>query len=242
MTEFSVKGIDDIVYFDDSSDEYQEYLRGVGDQQSTNKLWLNYIGHDDRFFAGVWSATKGEFPLTLTKDEHSTIISGSMTITDENGKSKTFVAGDTFLLPVGLKSTMTIKTEVKKIFTAYKYEEGGEFETKTVDDIINITDEADVMPYKTVNGTEQQISNHYLSPQKNFQFGWRDSQAGHWEVNFMRDEVCEFVRGSAKITDTTGKEKVFNAGDKAIFPAGFTATIDTNEYVRRVFAFRKYPR
>ncbi len=64
---------------------------------------------------GVWEAGKGKsiinnFPFT----EYVLMISGSVIVTDEDGMSRRFVAGDTFVIPKGWNGVWDVQERMKK--------------------------------------------------------------------------------------------------------------------------------
>lgn len=68
-----------------------------------------------RVQVGVWEAGIGEliledFPFT----EYVLMISGIVTVTEKNGTSMTFEAGDTFVIPKGWSGLWDVKERMKK--------------------------------------------------------------------------------------------------------------------------------
>lgn len=64
---------------------------------------------------GVWEAGAGElhldnFPFT----EYVLMISGSVIVTEKDGTSNTFKAGDTFVIPKGWTGTWDVQERMKK--------------------------------------------------------------------------------------------------------------------------------
>ena len=67
--------------------------------------------------AGVWEATPyKEVSESYPVDELMVILSGSVTITDDEGHAETFSAGDAFVLPKGFKGTWENREPVRKYF------------------------------------------------------------------------------------------------------------------------------
>ena len=70
---------------------------------------------DVRVKIGIWEAGAGEsiikeFPFT----EYVLMISGRVIVTEEDGASMEFVAGDTFVIPKGWSGTWDVKERMKK--------------------------------------------------------------------------------------------------------------------------------
>ena len=64
---------------------------------------------------GVWEAGAGKtilknFPFT----EYVLMISGSVIVTEEDGTSRSFVAGDTFVIPKGWSGVWNVQERMKK--------------------------------------------------------------------------------------------------------------------------------
>jgi len=64
---------------------------------------------------GVWEAGAGKtilknFPFT----EYVLMISGSVIVTEEDGTSRSFVAGDTFVIPKGWSGVWDVQERMKK--------------------------------------------------------------------------------------------------------------------------------
>lgn len=64
---------------------------------------------------GVWEAGAGMIPIRkFPFTEYVLMISGSVIVTEEDGTSNKFVAGDTFVIPKGWSGTWDIQTRMKK--------------------------------------------------------------------------------------------------------------------------------
>jgi uncharacterized cupin superfamily protein len=72
---------------------------------------------DDRgTITGVWECTPGTFDWVYTWDETISVLAGRVTIQEENGRSKTFRAGDVVHFPLGLRATWTVHETVRKFY------------------------------------------------------------------------------------------------------------------------------
>ena len=87
---------------------------------SDNHRELNHYFHqagDDSILAGVWeSAPCREEIESYPAHEMMTIISGSLTVTNEDGEAETFTAGDSLFVPKGSKITWHITETLKKFY------------------------------------------------------------------------------------------------------------------------------
>ncbi len=72
---------------------------------------------DDSILCGVWeSAPCKEEIAAYEAHELMTIISGSVTLTDAQGESQTFTAGDTFFVAKGTPLTWEITETLRKFY------------------------------------------------------------------------------------------------------------------------------
>jgi uncharacterized cupin superfamily protein len=68
---------------------------------------------------GTWACNEGAVEIQgHAVDEACFVVSGSVTLTDSEGRSETFSAGDAFLLPRGFRGTWAQSDNFKKLFVA----------------------------------------------------------------------------------------------------------------------------
>ncbi|MGI9482566.1 MAG: cupin domain-containing protein [Hyphomicrobiales bacterium] len=85
------------------------------DHRETNHY--NFKLPDDSILSGVWeSAPCREEIDAYPVHEMMTVISGSVTLTHEDGTEETFTAGDSFFIPKGTKLTWHITETLKKFY------------------------------------------------------------------------------------------------------------------------------
>lgn len=68
--------------------------------------------------AGIWECTAytSKFDDGYPVDEFAVILSGSVVITDETGHSEIFTAGDSYVIPKGLKLTWHMPETMRKYY------------------------------------------------------------------------------------------------------------------------------
>ena len=72
---------------------------------------------------GKWACNKGAVEIQgHAVDEACFILSGSVTLTDSDGRSETFSAGEGFLLPRGFRGTWAQSDDFEKLFVAISRE------------------------------------------------------------------------------------------------------------------------
>ena len=80
-----------------------------------------YESPDGSITSGVWECA----PFSVDIDAYSvsemmTILSGSLSLIDADGKKETFGAGDTFLIPKGAKVTLEVTEKLRKFYMIAK--------------------------------------------------------------------------------------------------------------------------
>ena len=88
----------------------------VGDQQEASVvLWTS---PDGRMETGIWECTPGRFTADRTKiAEICHILTGRVSLHDEDGTSRDIGAGEMFVLPLGWRGEWTIHERTRKIYT-----------------------------------------------------------------------------------------------------------------------------
>ena len=71
---------------------------------------------DKRLGNGVWSCERGSFNWNYTWDETIYFIEGAAIITDQDGNSDTYRAGDFFFVPAGTRTRWEVIEPVRKVF------------------------------------------------------------------------------------------------------------------------------
>jgi len=82
-----------------------------------------FVDETERLSAGVWECTPytAEFDA-YPVDEFCHILAGRVTITDGDGHAETFVAGDAFVIPRGLKCTWDMPETLRKYYVILEAE------------------------------------------------------------------------------------------------------------------------
>ena len=73
-------------------------------------------GFGTRTMAGVWQCTPGKFEYTYPGDEICTLLKGKIHVTEQDGTTHTYTAGDIFYTNKGEKVTWVIEETVRKVF------------------------------------------------------------------------------------------------------------------------------
>lgn len=65
-------------------------------------------------FAGVWESSPGEWRIAYTEWEFCHVLAGVSVLTDEDGKARTFRAGDSFVIRPGFRGTWRVVETTRK--------------------------------------------------------------------------------------------------------------------------------
>jgi uncharacterized cupin superfamily protein len=79
-----------------------------------------YTDASGQFFAGIWESTIGKWRIHYTEEEFCTLLEGKAVLTDEDGRSRSFVKGDAFVIPSGFSGTWETVEPVKKYYAIFE--------------------------------------------------------------------------------------------------------------------------
>lgn len=90
---------------------------GVIDGEPQERGAEIFTANDGRFVVGLWECT----PYAETFDaypanEFCQVLKGRATLTDEEGNSQTFVAGDSYVVPEGFRGTFRVEETLLKYY------------------------------------------------------------------------------------------------------------------------------
>jgi uncharacterized cupin superfamily protein/ubiquinone/menaquinone biosynthesis C-methylase UbiE len=75
-----------------------------------------YTDATGSFFSGIWTSTKGKWPVSYTEEEFVYLLAGKAKLTATNGKSKTFKKGEAFMIPAGFTGTWETLAPIRKFY------------------------------------------------------------------------------------------------------------------------------
>ena len=85
-----------------------------------------YRAPDDRIWIAVWTCTVGSFWSRYAGDETIYLIAGRARITDQDGRSATYRAGQAILIRAGSRCTWEIEEPVRMLFHYRAADDAGE--------------------------------------------------------------------------------------------------------------------
>lgn len=115
--------IDDIVVLGETPGQVRHVKKGpdrllAGDPDITNTLC--YRSGDGRFTSGIWESTPGKFKAVYDEDEFYYLISGRVTIADRRGNARTFVPGESIVVPAGFVGTWEVHEPTRKLYAHFR--------------------------------------------------------------------------------------------------------------------------
>jgi uncharacterized cupin superfamily protein len=79
------------------------------------ETWSTYESANGKYFAGLWRATPGSWRVVYTEWEYCEILEGTSIVTTPGGTSRTFKAGDSFVLEPGFEGVwQVVDTTLKR--------------------------------------------------------------------------------------------------------------------------------
>jgi uncharacterized cupin superfamily protein len=91
-------------------------------------------------------------------------------------------------------------------------------------------------PGKCLKGQPMQRSwHHFTSSDEKFLAGLWEAEPGCWSVNYSENEFCQILAGRSVLRDADGRERLVEAGDSFVIPAGFTGQWEVLETTRKIY-------
>lgn len=117
-----------IVEFDKTVPETHRRLADLPDRviagDPHHATQMRYVSADGVLKTGTWTSTPGKWRVFANRDEFCFIISGHVALIDEDGGTRTFKAGDSFLIPNGFSGFWHVIETTQKHFVIREYDEG----------------------------------------------------------------------------------------------------------------------
>lgn len=210
-----------------------------------------HIYHEDKtagYLAGVWDCT----PMTAKfgpydVHEFMLLLEGSLTMILADGTEVRVGAGDAFIIPKGLPCQWKQEEYVRKYFMI--------LEDPGAPDADDVATQGIILPQPAgPSGGLQKIEtvdpSGYIGqvPTQNehvyFEDPSKQMQVGIWESTPFEsavspsscNELMCLLEGSVTLTDETGHEQQFRAGDTVYVPKGAACGWKSTEYVRKFFS------
>ena len=82
---------------------------------------LNYYdSNEDQYRAGIWSSSCGKWHAFSGRNEFCHMLSGRVRLTDQDGNSREFVAGDAFVIGPEFDGTWEVLEDARKYYVIFE--------------------------------------------------------------------------------------------------------------------------
>lgn len=78
-----------------------------------------YTDATGALFCGIWTSTKGKWPVEYKEEEFIYLIKGKVKLTAADGRSRTYKAGDAFVIPLGFAGTWETLEPIRKYYAIW---------------------------------------------------------------------------------------------------------------------------
>jgi uncharacterized cupin superfamily protein len=85
--------------------------------QSVRNVFTDATG---QFFVGTWSSTPGLWRIRYTESEFCHLLAGAVRLTDTQGRSWSFSAGASFVVPAGFTGTWEVLEPASKLYAIFE--------------------------------------------------------------------------------------------------------------------------
>lgn len=94
----------------------EKMIGGSGAQTVQN----HYSDPTGQFFAGIWTGEAGKWKVSYSEEEYCHLLEGEVVLTDLDGNSASFSAGDSFVVPAGFEGTWENLSPARKHYVIFE--------------------------------------------------------------------------------------------------------------------------
>ena len=191
--------------------------------------------------AGIWEQGANESRwMDYPVNEFMTVLEGEVVIVEEN-RTVSITAGESFIIPKGLRCRWTQPGHVKKFFVIFDDASGlkneGPLRTIKIDPAVTLepsTPPAAAMLLSPV--PEQHTHDYFTDATGQLNIGVWDTTGYHRKlIDFPRHELMCLLEGSVEFEDDRGVKQRFRAGDTFFVPLGTPNSWKSEGYLRKIF-------
>ncbi len=203
-----------LIWFEDKA---RGLTAGIWEQQANESHWLNY-------------------PV----NEWMLVLEGEVVIVEEH-TTTSVKAGESFIIPKGLRCRWTQRGYVKKFFVIFDDTSGlaNEEPLHVIKLDTDITLEPSTPPAAAIllSPVPTQHAHDYFSDATGqFSVGVWDTTGYHRKLSdFPRHELMLLIEGSVTFEDDHGRQQTFKAGDTFFVPMGTANSWKSEGYLRKIF-------
>ena len=201
--------------------------------------WLDGKAHG--LSAGIWDAAANdsgwiEYPV----DEFMIVLEGEIVVVEESGPVS-IKAGESFIMPKGIRCKWTVPNYAKKFFVIYENNDGpankGPLKVIKLDTGIKLDPSEPPPPSLLHSSVPSQHTHEYFKDATGqLTVGVWDTTGYHRKlIDFPRHELMHLLEGSVTFTDDKGGTQTFRAGDTFFVPLGTPNSWKSEGYLRKIY-------
>ena len=204
--------------------------------------YLNDAAHG--LTSGVWDCTAFTTPMmSYPVNEFMILLEGEVTIIEETGRRTTVRAGESFILPKGLRCQWHQAGYVRKFFVIFDDASGAIPKNPAALGVYRPDPKGELAP-SAAPGADVLLS----APPHQAAQVWFEDMTGQWTVGvwsstpyhrktipFPRHELMHILEGEVALTDGTGAVHRFKAGDTLFVPMGTPCDWKNTQDIRKIY-------
>lgn len=191
--------------------------------------------------AGIWEQGANESRwIDYPVNEFMTVLEGEVVIVEED-RTVSIKAGESFIIPKGLRCRWTQPGYVKKVFVIFEDASGlkseGPLRTIKIDPAVKLEPSTPPAAAMLLSGVPTQHAHDYFSDiTGQLNIGVWDTTGYHRKlIDFPRHELMCLLEGSVEFEDDKGMKQRFSAGDTFFVPLGTPNSWKSEGYLRKIF-------
>ena len=191
--------------------------------------------------AGVWEQGANESRwIDYPVNEFMTVLEGEVVIVEED-RAVSIKAGESFIIPKGLRCRWTQPGHVKKFFVIHEDMSGlvnkGQLHTIKIDPGVQLDPSTPPSPAMLLSPVPSQHTHDYFEDATGqLSIGVWDTTGYHRKlIDFPRHELMHLLEGSVTFEDDQGRAQTFKAGDTFFVPLGTSNSWRSEGYLKKIF-------
>lgn len=219
--------------------EFPENEIASGTRAHSGLNWLEERAHG--LTSGIWEQEANESHwINYPVNEFMMLLEGEVVIVEED-RTISIQAGESFIIPKGLRCRWTQPGYVKKFFVIFDDASGQEniapLHTIKIDPNVGLTPSippsADIL---LSPAPSQHTHDYFKDVTGQFNVGVWDTTGYHRKlIDFPRHELMHLIEGSVTFTDDQDHSQTFRAGDTFFVPMGTPNSWKSEGYLRKIF-------
>ena len=187
--------------------------------------------------AGVWEQGANESRwIDYPVNEFMTVLEGEVVIVEED-RTVSIKAGESFIIPKGLRCRWTQPGHVRKFFVIFELVNKGPLRTIKIDPAVKLEPSTPPAAAMLLSPVPTQHAHDYFSDATGqLNIGVWDTTGYHRKlIDFPRHELMCLLEGSVEFEDDKGVKQRFTAGDTFFVPMGTPNSWKSEGYLRKIF-------